>query len=150
MSHRKLTRSASNRVLAGICGGLGNYFDIDPIVFRIIFIVLGLSGGGIIAYIIMMFVIPSEKDVAPDHSSKGINEEWINDVSNEIKEEVSTHVKKDVSIFSTVIGICLICLGFFLLFPWFHFRLFFPIALIICGILLLFPINKSKNNHYEK
>jgi phage shock protein C len=151
MSHKKLTRSAANRVLAGICGGLGNYFDIDPIVFRVIFIVLGIGGGGIIAYIIMMFVIPSEKDVAPAYPSKGINEEWINEVGNEIKEEVKANVKNDTQILSIIIGLGLICLGFFCLFPWFHFRFFFPVALIIFGLsILLLQINKSKKNHYEK
>jgi phage shock protein PspC (stress-responsive transcriptional regulator) len=143
MNHKKLTRSVSNRVLAGVCGGLGNYLDIDPIVFRVLFCVFGLTGSGIIAYIILMFVVPSENDVAPPFSSQGINDEWIREVSKEVKEEVISNVKKQGSVFSIVAGILLISIGFFCLFPWFHFRFFFPVALIFCGILLLLFYHKK-------
>jgi phage shock protein PspC (stress-responsive transcriptional regulator) len=143
MSHKKLTRSVSNKVLAGICGGLGKYLDIDPIVFRVIFCVLGLSGTGIIAYFILMFVIPSENDVENSASTSPINEEWVEDVAKKVKEEVNYNVKKHGSAFSIIFGVILISIGFFFLFPWFHFRLFFPIALIACGLLLLFSFLKK-------
>ena len=48
---RRLTRSSSDRVLGGVAGGLGRYFDIDPIIFRIGFVVLTIAGGaGLLAY----------------------------------------------------------------------------------------------------
>jgi phage shock protein PspC (stress-responsive transcriptional regulator) len=143
MNHKKLTRSVSNRVLAGICGGLGKYLDMDPIVFRVIFCVLGLSGAGIIAYFILMFVIPSENDVETAASSSAINEEWVEDVAKKVKEEVNFNAKKYGSTFSIIFGVILISIGFFFLFPWIHFRLFFPIALIACGLLLLFSFLKK-------
>jgi len=150
MNQKKLTRSVSNRVLAGICGGFGNYFDIDPMVFRVIFILLGLTGSGIIAYLILMFVIPSERDVITYPSSARISEEWIEDVAkevevvaNEVKEEVTQNVKKYGNSFSIIMGSILICIGFFFLFPWFHFRFFFPIALILGGLVLLFVHQKK-------
>ena len=143
MNHKKLTRSVSNRVLAGVCGGLGNYLDIDPIVFRVLFCIFGLTGSGIIAYIVLMFVIPSENDVVPSSSSSAINEEWIHNVKNEVKEEFTTNVKRGGNIFAILIGIFLMMIGFFFLFPWLHFRFFFPIVLIVCGILLLFYRQKK-------
>jgi phage shock protein PspC (stress-responsive transcriptional regulator) len=149
MSYKKLTRSASNRVIAGICGGLGNYFDIDPLIFRIIFFIFGLTGSGIIAYIILMFVIPSEKNVI-DPSSTGINEEWIHNVANEVKESVSKNTKPPVNALSIIIAIVLIALGFFFLFPCFHLRLVLPIALIVCGLLILLFYKKNKTDSYEK
>ncbi len=62
MEQRRLRRSRTNRVIAGVCGGLGEYFGINPIVFRIIFVLLALPGGppGVILYLILMFVMPSE------------------------------------------------------------------------------------------
>src|SRR4051794_41902236 len=49
---RRLVRSSSDQVLGGVAGGLGRYFDIDPIIFRIGFVVLTLAGGaGFIAYV---------------------------------------------------------------------------------------------------
>ncbi|MDR0364184.1 MAG: PspC domain-containing protein [Bacteroidales bacterium] len=61
MEPRKLYRSSANKVLGGVCGGLGKYFNIDPVLFRIIFVVLfiGACMGGL-AYIIMWIVIPME------------------------------------------------------------------------------------------
>jgi len=48
-------------MLAGVCGGLGKFFGIDPTIMRLIFVVLALMGGpGILIYIIMWIVVPEE------------------------------------------------------------------------------------------
>ena len=60
---RKLMRS-SNKILAGVCGGIAEYFDVDPTIIRICYAALSLfSAGfpGLILYIIMMLIMP-EKD----------------------------------------------------------------------------------------
>lgn len=59
---KKLTRPIKNRVIAGVCAGVANYFNIDPTVVRSIWILLLLPGGlpGIIPYIAFWLVIPSE------------------------------------------------------------------------------------------
>ena len=60
---KKLYRSRKNRVIAGICGGLAEYFDIDPIIVRLITLILVLTfGAGLIAYIIAWIVVPEEPD----------------------------------------------------------------------------------------
>lgn len=58
---KKLYRSRTDRKIAGVCGGLGSYFNIDPTLVRLLF-VLGLIfvGGTILAYLILMIVIPEE------------------------------------------------------------------------------------------
>lgn len=58
--YKQLTRSNTDRMLAGVCAGLGEYLNIDPTVVRLLF-VLGffLSGGGVlIAYLIMAVIVP--------------------------------------------------------------------------------------------
>jgi phage shock protein C len=56
---KKLYRSKKYRKIAGVCGGLGEYFDIDPIIFRMLFVALFLSGGsGILIYILMWIFVP--------------------------------------------------------------------------------------------
>ncbi|MFJ5922014.1 PspC domain-containing protein [Kitasatospora sp. NPDC092948] len=56
-----LTRSGRHRVVAGVCGGLGRYLDIDPVVFRVVLAVLGLTGGlGLFLYGLAWLVIPRE------------------------------------------------------------------------------------------
>jgi phage shock protein PspC (stress-responsive transcriptional regulator) len=58
---RRLRRSTSDRMIAGVSGGLGRYFDIDPVLFRIAFVVLTLAGGaGLLAYLGLWLVTPSD------------------------------------------------------------------------------------------
>ena len=58
---KRLYRSTTNRRLAGVCGGLGTYFDIDPVIVRIGWIALTLgAGAGVLAYIIFWIVVPEE------------------------------------------------------------------------------------------
>ena len=61
---KKLFRSRSERWLAGVCGGIGDYFNIDATVIRILFILFGLVfGSGLLFYIILWILIPLEPDV---------------------------------------------------------------------------------------
>ena len=56
--YRKLYKS-TNRMLCGVCGGIGEYFHIDPTVIRLLWIIFSLLGGcGVLAYIIAAIVIP--------------------------------------------------------------------------------------------
>ena len=56
---KKLYRSKKNRVIAGVCGGLGEYFDVDPTLIRLIWILLTISGGtGILLYLIAWLIMP--------------------------------------------------------------------------------------------
>lgn len=58
---KKLYRSKTDRKIAGVCGGLATYFDMDPTVVRLLFVLLALMGGpGILLYIIMWIVVPEE------------------------------------------------------------------------------------------
>lgn len=59
---KKLTRSTSDAVLAGVCGGIANYFELDPTLVRVGYIVLSLMGIGapILLYILLSIIIPAE------------------------------------------------------------------------------------------
>ncbi|NIS80457.1 MAG: PspC domain-containing protein [Anaerolineales bacterium] len=60
---QKLRRSTTDRRLAGVCGGLGKFFGIDPVWFRLAFVLTALPGGvpGIPLYVICWIVIPEEE-----------------------------------------------------------------------------------------
>lgn len=63
---KRLYRSTTNRSFAGILGGLGEYFDVDPTALRVFFVFFVLITGffpGVLAYLIAIFMIP------PDHRS---------------------------------------------------------------------------------
>jgi phage shock protein C len=59
---KKLYRSRANRLLGGVCGGLGEFFNVDPTVVRVVFILGALLGLGsfVLLYIIMLFIVPDE------------------------------------------------------------------------------------------
>lgn len=58
MSEKRLYRSRESRMLYGVCGGIAEYFNIDPTLIRLLFVLFGLSGSGILAYIIAAIIIP--------------------------------------------------------------------------------------------
>ena len=58
MASRQLTRSETDKKIAGVCGGLAEYFDIDPTLVRVAAVVLGLMGPGVLAYIVLWIVVP--------------------------------------------------------------------------------------------
>jgi phage shock protein PspC (stress-responsive transcriptional regulator) len=60
--HHRLTRSTDDKVLTGLCGGLGRYFGLDPLIFRVAFVVLALAGGtGVLLYLVGWLLIPDDQ-----------------------------------------------------------------------------------------
>ncbi len=58
---KKLYRSRNDRMIAGVCGGLGEYFGIDPTLFRLVFVIAAVFGGsGLLAYLLFMIIVPQE------------------------------------------------------------------------------------------
>ena len=61
--NKKLYRSMMNKKLCGVCGGIGEYFDIDPTVVRILWLLLALfAGTGVLAYLICWAVMPQKAE----------------------------------------------------------------------------------------
>lgn len=60
--NRKLYRSNSNKMLCGVCGGIGEYLSIDPTLVRLIWAVLACSGTGILVYFIAAIIIPQDPE----------------------------------------------------------------------------------------
>lgn len=57
---KKLVRSKSNRMICGVCGGIGEYLNVDPTIIRLLAVLLGFSGTGIIVYIAAAVIMPDE------------------------------------------------------------------------------------------
>ena len=58
---RKLYRSRTDRKLAGVCGGLAQYFNVDATLIRVLFVALAVLGGsGLVIYLVMWVIVPSE------------------------------------------------------------------------------------------
>lgn len=58
----QLYRSRKNRKIAGICGGIAEYFNVDPTIIRVIAVLLLLPGGlpGLVPYLVLWFIVPEE------------------------------------------------------------------------------------------
>lgn len=60
--NRKLYRSNRNKMICGVCGGVGEYLNIDPTLVRLIWAILACSGTGIVVYFLAAIIIPQEPE----------------------------------------------------------------------------------------
>lgn len=84
---RRLYRDPDNRVLGGVCGGIGAYMNIDPVIFRIIFVIIFFGFGvGLLIYLVLWIVIPEAKTTAQKLEMRGdpVN---VSNIGSFIKEE---------------------------------------------------------------
>jgi len=135
---RKLYRSRKNRVFGGVAGGLAEYFGLDPILMRVIFVIITLINGiGLILYIILWIVIPE----IPFEMAYKVNHDDNSQKSESHEPGLSSIEQKYESKGRIVVGAILIIIGalFFLekMIPSFSFEDFFPALLIIIGIALI-------------
>ncbi len=170
MAYKKLKRSATNKIFGGVCGGLGQYFEIDPVIFRIIFLVLlFLAGGGFLLYVLLWILVPLENVTntnkaystpppRPNFSNASDDihyEEMDNYNSNSNKKNSEDLKKKDDNKPAYVGALIMIIIGALLLFNnligWFNMREWWPILLIAFGIFLLITtVNKGDDNDKDK
>jgi len=132
MDSKVVYRSGTNnRIIAGVCGGLAEYFQIDPTIVRVAWILITLAYGiGFLAYIIAIVIIPERKEEKGSSNSGQTQDGW--------KDQASYDPQKS----RTVVGIIFIIIGVVLggriIFGWFDFRYLIPAVLILIGVLLLF------------
>jgi phage shock protein C len=132
-----LYRSETNKMIAGVCGGLGEAFGIDPVIIRLVFFIITFMGGsGILIYLILWIVLPSESNLTHGNDTMRAN---IN--------EMKTHAQNFSHYFGgedgrSWWGILLVAIGIIYLMNNFGFsnvewgRLW-PIIIIIIGFALL-------------
>ena len=116
---RQLRRSRQDKVLAGVCGGLARYLGIDPVVIRVLMVVLIFAGVGVVAYIVAWIVIPEAAEGEPEGPA-----------------DAQTRHGTAVALGAGLIG-----LGGLLLLrgmvPWFHSDMFWPVLVVVGGALLV-------------
>ena len=95
--YHRMYRDPDNRIIGGVCSGMGAYWDIDPVILRIIFVVLTLAGGmGALIYLILYIVIPEAKTTAQKIEMKGepVN---IHNIKESVKSEFDK-VRKNIKL----------------------------------------------------
>ncbi|HEY6952478.1 MAG TPA: PspC domain-containing protein [Bacteroidota bacterium] len=131
---KRLYRSIKEKMIGGVCGGIAEYFDIDPVLIRILFVVAVFAGGsGILAYIICWIIIPEQPYVVP--VSPSANSTQPASPQSQPVPEPGSHKG------SAAAGVILIIIGGLFLadnfLPHFHFRDFWPLILVALGIGIL-------------
>lgn len=149
-ARERIYRSKSNRIIGGVCSGLGNYLNLDPVLVRIIFVVLTIfAGGGVLIYIILWIVIPEEPIVIVQSASESKEGKNVNENFTEGKyvQSEKVEVRKNSS-GRILFGAILIIIGLLFLFKSiFHildFEYLGPIILILIGLALLISAYQSK------
>jgi phage shock protein PspC (stress-responsive transcriptional regulator) len=135
--YRRLYKSRYDRVIAGVAGGLAEYFDLDPTLVRLLFVIAALFGGsGLIAYLVALIVIPEAPEgliVQPKEDPAGA------DVPDEAGQE--TEVRRPARDRSWLGGLILILVGTYFLirefFPWLGIDHLWPVIPIGVGVALI-------------
>lgn len=124
---KRLYRSNKHKVIGGVCGGLGEYFNIDPVLVRIIAVILALGPGvGVLAYIVAWIIIPARPESMEVHQPQE-------------EQPASWH--------KYLPGLILVAIGFLLLVRdhwfWFDWDQVWPLALIAVGVALI--VRRTRN-----
>lgn len=151
---RRLYRSQNNRMIGGVCGGLGQYLGIDATIVRLFFVLLAFGNGiGIPLYLLLWIVVPpedQERDTSFSSTVRSGSEE-IAAQAREMGEELRTMVRNPNPQVSLIIGAALIIMGLIFLsqslrLPWLNwldFDIVLAIMLIFGGVVLLWRNRNS-------
>ena len=156
---KRLYRSKDDRMIWGVCGGLAQYFDIDPTIVRVIALLSIFIGSlGIWAYIILAIVVPLEgsettepKDTIKENveeikeTAGGLGRELRSTLEDEGDEEEMAKTRQRRR---NILGVILIILGIvfllanFGLFWWFQWRILWPLVVVAIGVLIILATRK--------
>jgi phage shock protein PspC (stress-responsive transcriptional regulator) len=92
--YHRMYRDTDHRIIGGVCAGMGAYWDIDPLILRVIFVALTIAGGlGVLVYLILYIVLPDAKTTAQKIEMKGepVN---IHNIKESVKKEFENVRKK--------------------------------------------------------
>jgi phage shock protein C len=148
---KKLYRSKTDRIIFGICGGLGEYFEIDPIIFRILFILLIFTGGsGVIIYILLAIIIPG----SDGQKLKSAEVKNVIDDAQEKTQDIAAEIKKNSSWIKNVkniVGLVIVLIGLNILFEqvfnvdpfsFINWGIIWAVIIVLIGVKIIFNNKK--------
>jgi len=149
----RLYRSSTQRMLSGVCGGLGEYFNIDPTLVRIVYILVTIATGvllGIGLYFVLWLIVPSEASVGKSiRESMRENVDEMAQSARDISSEVQATLRRTPTEGAhrieraALAGLILVAIGVLFLLAnldllgWLRWARFWPLILIVIGLVLL-------------
>lgn len=152
MESKKLYRPKKDRVIAGVCSGLSQYFKVDVVIVRLIFVLMAVyAGSGVLIYIILWIVMPEENgDSYAENIKKNINENDKSKIKQEIKtaaQEIKKTAVRNSKSAETFAFLLIFCGIIFLMQNFlpaiFNFAKLWPLVFVALGIALLASSNKE-------
>lgn len=145
--NKKLYRSRKDKMIAGIAGGLGEYFDIDTTLIRILLVVSLFFGGfGLLAYIILWIVVPEEpyayNNEAGTNPPKPEEDDPLRDANERYKrafEDQRNRRRNFAGVILIIIGIIFLADNYI---PRIHFGDFIPLIVIAIGVAILVNVKR--------
>ncbi len=140
---KRLYRSRTSRMIGGVCGGLAEYFDIDPVIVRALTVVATFGYGiGFLAYIVLWIIVPERSKVYLDATSNAFVEK--DEFKVEPEEEVADINKRKI-----FFGAAMVVIGFLFFIsnfvPSIEWEYIFPLLIIGLGIYIIFKSQKTKS-----
>lgn len=144
---RRITRSKRERVLAGVCGGIAEYFELDPTIIRLGFVIACFFGGvGFIAYLVAICVMPEDKGYRPSKNFYADSDFKMDyDEDKDFSEVMGDKMERkghNSERSKLVLGTCFVLFGLLFLakqfLHWFDFRVVIPVVLIVVGGMIIF------------
>ena len=134
----RLYRSETDKKIAGVCGGIAEYFEIDSTIIRLIWVIsIAVYGTGLLVYIIAAIIMPTKGEIDTKlnmhQDSDEVNEQKNGASDGNLDKERTRNLFGYVLI---IVGAILISKRFLVL-NWLSFKFLFPIVLVILGILIL-------------
>ncbi|HZK56849.1 MAG TPA: PspC domain-containing protein [Clostridia bacterium] len=141
----RLYRSESDKKIAGVCGGIAEYFGIDSTIVRLLWLIsIAVYGTGFLIYIIAAIIMPGREDINagtdPNKNSNKINSPKDSTFNRGFDREKN---RKFFGYALIVVGIILFGKRFTIL-RWLSFKFLFPIVLIVLGIFILSNNSKKR------
>ncbi len=141
---QRLYKSRKSKMIGGVAGGLGDYFDIDPVIVRVLFIITAFAWGvSIIVYILLWIILPENPDELEYYY------DFNNDKHDNLSEDADLHTTKKKADRKIIAGIFLIGLGVIIftdkVTDWIQFKYVWPLILIVIGASLLYGSYKRRS-----
>ena len=141
-----LHRTRSGAVLLGVCAGLGRYFDVDPVLIRVAFLLLTLASGlGVVIYLMLALVMPAEASVGESTAEVvrenlremgGVARAAGREVAAALRQaSVAGRRRKALGVGLALVGVVLLLANAGVL-AWLQWRLLWPLILVLVGIAL--------------
>lgn len=152
--NKRLYKSSSDRVFLGVCGGIAEYFDVDPVIIRLLMVVFALTGAGIIFYIFAAIIVPERAEPKISYGKSSSEAPYGSDSAETYRNEFSDEAPEADAASERrpregggkgsgvmIIGLILIIIGVFYLinrfvpiFHWIDIRAVIAVVLVLAGI----------------